>query len=149
MNISGYAFIVGGGTFDCLSVYPKLRHIWAIRNSQENLNGLGDGIGKACALAFAEEGAAGILIADINLDTAKEVAELCKTKSTTPHFSVEAIQVDVAVEESVKVAASRMTALFPRIDYCVNCAGVSADDTIYTSRRLTACLSWGTISRLE
>ncbi|KAI1432959.1 NAD(P)-binding protein [Xylaria sp. CBS 124048] len=96
MNVSGYVFIVGGG----------------------------DGIGKACAIAFAEEGAAGILIADINMSAANEVARVCKAKATAPNFQIETTQVDVTTEESVKSATAKMTALFPRIDYCVTCAGI-------------------------
>ena len=67
----------------------------------------------------------GIMVADINLDAANKVAIESKAVATAPHFLAEAIHVDVAMEDSVKTAVSRALERFGRIDYCVNCAGVS------------------------
>jgi NAD(P)-dependent dehydrogenase (short-subunit alcohol dehydrogenase family) len=86
---------------------------------------LGDGIGRACSIAFAKDGAKGIVIADINLHAAREVAALCVTAATAKDFRADAIHVDVTIEKSVKLATAQVIALFQRIDYCVNCAGVS------------------------
>ncbi|EHK47039.1 hypothetical protein TRIATDRAFT_217448 [Trichoderma atroviride IMI 206040] len=71
MDITGNAFIVGGS-----------------------------GIGRACALGLAKDGAAGILIADMNVEAAGRVIAECKA------------------------ATSFMVQTFERIDYCINCAGI-------------------------
>lgn len=36
------------------------------------------GIGKECAISFAKEGAAGVVVADIKLEAAEQVAEIYK-----------------------------------------------------------------------
>ncbi|KAI1778188.1 NAD(P)-binding protein [Hypoxylon cercidicola] len=87
--------------------------------------GGGAGIGRATCLALAEAGARGILIADINLGSAQDVAAEIKTAATNPGCRAEAIHVDVALEESVNSVLKQMVHSFGRIDYCVVCAGVA------------------------
>ncbi|KAF2685183.1 NAD(P)-binding protein [Lentithecium fluviatile CBS 122367] len=99
MDITGNAFIVGGGS----------------------------GIGRACALGLARDGAAGILVADMNLDSAKAVVEECKGVATAAELRIEAIHVDVALPESVQQATEYMVKTFGRIDYCVNSAGIGVE----------------------
>ncbi|KAK8078876.1 hypothetical protein PG994_002683 [Apiospora phragmitis] len=82
------------------------------------------GIGKASCYALAEEGVSGVLVADLNLDGAKETAEAIKAIATHSEFRAEAIHLDVAQEESVKRAISHMISLFGRVDYSVHCAGI-------------------------
>ncbi|KAF4125698.1 NAD(P)-dependent dehydrogenase, short-chain alcohol dehydrogenase family [Geosmithia morbida] len=96
MNVDGNAIIVGGGS----------------------------GIGRACAIGFAKDGAAGVLITDLDLNAAEAVAVECGAVATAANFRVEAFQVDITQEESVEAAIKRMLETFGRIDYCVNCAGV-------------------------
>ncbi|PON26480.1 short-chain dehydrogenase/reductase SDR [Trichoderma gamsii] len=96
MDITGNAFIVGGGS----------------------------GIGRACALGLAKDGAAGILIADMNVEAAGRVVAECKAVATATNFRAEAIQIDISQEESVAKATSYMVETFERIDYCINCAGI-------------------------
>ncbi|KAL4750024.1 hypothetical protein BDW72DRAFT_204249 [Aspergillus terricola var. indicus] len=96
MSITGYAFIVGGGI----------------------------GIGRACALALANDGAAGLLIADIDTAAAKKTATQCQEVATNQQFRVETTHVDITDETSVKTAATMATTVFGRIDYSVNCAGI-------------------------
>ncbi|POS68603.1 hypothetical protein DHEL01_v213003 [Diaporthe helianthi] len=99
MNIDGFALVIGAGS----------------------------GIGKECAIAFAKEGSAGVLVADVNLDAAREVAELCRAAtSNTGGFVVEALAVDVTSEESVSRMVRRAVQTFEPVDYCVNSAGVNA-----------------------
>jgi NAD(P)-dependent dehydrogenase (short-subunit alcohol dehydrogenase family) len=86
---------------------------------------IGNGIGKACALLLAREGATGILVADIDIDAANSVATECQAVATNSQFRAEGIQVDVTHEYSVRRVFKRMVELFERLDYCVNCAGVS------------------------
>ncbi|KAH7383970.1 putative short-chain dehydrogenase [Pyrenochaeta sp. MPI-SDFR-AT-0127] len=100
MNVTGSGLIVGGG----------------------------NGIGKACAILLALEGAAGVLIGDIDIEAANRVAAECQAVATNTHFRAEGIRVDVTHEYSVKRMFKRMLELFDRIDYCVNCAGIGAQE---------------------
>ncbi|CAJ2513206.1 Uu.00g013250.m01.CDS01 [Anthostomella pinea] len=86
--------------------------------------GGGGGIGRATALAFAEAGAAGLLIADLDLEAAKTTASEATAASKQRGFRVEAVAVDVTYQESVESVVKQMVDSFGRIDYCVTCAGV-------------------------
>ncbi|KAL3484071.1 hypothetical protein BJX62DRAFT_244311 [Aspergillus germanicus] len=97
MEITGNALIVGGAS----------------------------GIGMACALMLAKDGAAGIMIADLDLAAARAVAAKCQQVATNPTFRAEATHVDVTDEGSVKAAAASMASILGRIDYCVHCAGIA------------------------
>ncbi|KAI5921030.1 hypothetical protein F4810DRAFT_679830 [Camillea tinctor] len=96
MDTKGYAFITGGGS----------------------------GIGKACAMLFAELGTSGILIADLNLEAAQETASEATAVASNPNFRAETVHLDVSDEESVANAVQQMVKLFGRIDYSVHCAGI-------------------------
>ncbi|KAI0102438.1 hypothetical protein GGR51DRAFT_550502 [Nemania sp. FL0031] len=97
MNIDGYAFIIGGGS----------------------------GIGRATSIAFAKEGARGLLVADIDEDAAKKTADDSKSSATNSEFRAEAVKLDVTLPESVQSAIQYMVETFGRIDYCVNGAGIT------------------------
>ncbi|KAI1356625.1 hypothetical protein F5Y01DRAFT_301466 [Xylaria sp. FL0043] len=99
MDITGYAFIAGGGS----------------------------GIGRACALGLAKDGAAGVLVADLNVDAARAVATECNAVASSPNFVAESVQLDVTNEESVQHAVAYMLKLFGRTDYCINCAGIGVE----------------------
>lgn len=86
----------------------------------------GSGIGKECAFHFAAEGSAGVVFADLNLPSAEAAAEEAKGLATNPEFRTLAIEVDVASPESVNCMASKAVETFSRLDYAVNCAGVSS-----------------------
>lgn len=119
MNINGNAFIVGGGKRNvyliCLS---------RVRTRRANTY-QGSGIGRACALGLAKEGAIGILIADVNVEAASRVAAECRAVATAASFRAQSCQIDVSQEVSVVNATGYMVEAFGRIDYCINCAGVS------------------------
>lgn len=103
MDITGHAFVIGGGS----------------------------GIGKACCLAFAKAGARGLLVADINIEAAKKTADEAKAAaaaSTNLELQAEAVYVDIANEDSVQSAVAKMVGLFGRIDYCVHSAVVFPED---------------------
>jgi NAD(P)-dependent dehydrogenase (short-subunit alcohol dehydrogenase family) len=91
----------------------------------------GGGIGKACALLFAKEGAAGVMIADLDADAGGLVAAECRAVATNLEFRVEGIHIDVTLEASVKHATAQTLQAFGRIDYCVNCAGVSSSKSTH------------------
>ncbi|PHH61957.1 hypothetical protein CDD81_7706 [Ophiocordyceps australis] len=97
MDITGHALIVGGGS----------------------------GIGKGCALAFAREGAASVVVADIDLAAAEKSSAECKAVASRPGFESRALHMDVTLLDSVEGGVAEMCKVFGRIDYCVNCAGVS------------------------
>lgn len=86
---------------------------------------VGGGIGRATALAFAEAGATGLLIADIDLEAAKSAASDTMAVRKQPGFRAEAVSVDTTVQKSVESAFQKMVDTFGRIDYCVTCVGVS------------------------
>ncbi|KAL4905592.1 hypothetical protein BDW74DRAFT_18083 [Aspergillus multicolor] len=96
MNITGYAIVIGGGI----------------------------GIGRACALTLAKDGAKSILIADLDTTAAQETASLCQKVATSASFRVEATHIDITDEISVKAAFDWMFSSFGRVDYCVNAAGI-------------------------
>lgn len=64
-------------------------------------------------------------MADIDLEAAQAVVALCRGQTTNQDFKAEAIEIDVTNEHSVKQATASSLAFLGRIDYCVNCAGVS------------------------
>ncbi|CZR44813.1 uncharacterized protein FPRO_14565 [Fusarium proliferatum ET1] len=102
MDLSGYALVVGGGS----------------------------GIGLACAISFANEGALGVLIADITVRLAKDAVSECKAAAVNKEFRCEAIHVDVTREDSVQNMMSHAVQTFGRIDYCVNSAGIGVRQAV-------------------
>ncbi|ORY71933.1 NAD(P)-binding protein [Pseudomassariella vexata] len=95
MQITGYAFVVGGGS----------------------------GIGRACALGLAKDGAAGVLVADMNIEAARQVATECKDVATAADFRIESLHINVTEKKFVEHATEFAVQTFGRIDYCVNCVG--------------------------
>lgn len=83
------------------------------------------GIGEACALAFAKQGAGGIVVSDVDVDLARRIAEGCRAVATAEGFRAEGLKIDVADEASVSRATEHASSALGRIDYCVNAAGVS------------------------
>lgn len=85
------------------------------------------GIGQAVAKLLAEEGASAVLIGDQDIAAAGEVVVRCIAVASNSEFRAEAVEVDVTKEQSVCNMFDRMAAVFGRLDYVVNCAGVSVD----------------------
>ncbi|KAJ4422375.1 hypothetical protein N0V82_002930 [Gnomoniopsis sp. IMI 355080] len=84
------------------------------------------GIGRACCLAFVKEGAAGLVVADINLEGAQDTAAQARAIAVNPNFRVDAVKVDVTDMESMKAAIDHAVNSLGRIDYAVHSAGVSS-----------------------
>lgn len=85
------------------------------------ITGGASGIGRACALRFAEEGA-DVVVADRDAQRGTEaVSELRGASNGRAMF----VEVDVASEESVEAMADRAVAEFGRIDTAVAAAGIS------------------------
>ena len=72
------------------------------------------GIGKALVEKFHQEGASGLVVADLNLEGAKEVAE---------NVDGLAIACDVSDENSISQLISKTVETFGRIDLMVSNAG--------------------------
>ncbi|MCJ1467227.1 hypothetical protein MMC07_005850 [Pseudocyphellaria aurata] len=100
MNIGGNALVVGGGS----------------------------GIGRACAVLLAKEGASGLVVADLAIDAARDTVAECHTVATNTQFRSKAVLVDVTREDSVRSLFSGTVSAFGRVDYCVNSAGVGVQD---------------------
>ena len=77
-------------------------------------------------MLLAKEGASAVMIGDLDMVAAGEVVSKCLAVATNSQFRAEAVKVDVTKEQSVRGIFERMVDVFGRVDYCVNCAGVSA-----------------------
>lgn len=93
------------------------------------ITGAGSGIGRACAQAFARDGAAGIALLDINEDGLETTKALIDEKG---HISSEGnrcrvitFALDVRNEEYVNEKVTAIAKEFGRIDYAINAAGVA------------------------
>lgn len=86
------------------------------------LTGAAKGIGKATAGALAQNGAKGIVIADLDIDTAKKTAALIKDQYNTECL---AVKCDVTNEDDVKAVFTTVMETFGVVDILVNSAGIS------------------------
>lgn len=86
----------------------------------------GSGIGRAVAIILARRGISYLTCGDIDLEKAEETLELA-ARATDPDktlFIGRAVQVDIRSELDVEAFFSVARNLSPRIDICVNTAGV-------------------------
>ena len=84
------------------------------------VTGGASGIGRGCALRFAQEGAA-IVVADLNGERAEEVvAGIARAGG-----AADSVVVDTSSEESCEAMAAAAVRAFGRIDVCVAAAGIS------------------------
>jgi NAD(P)-dependent dehydrogenase (short-subunit alcohol dehydrogenase family) len=79
------------------------------------VTGGGSGIGRACALRMAQDGAT-IIIADINADGANAVAEEICTAGGTANT----VHCDITIEDSIRDAVQGTAAKFGRLDILHN-----------------------------
>jgi len=89
-----------------------------LENKTAIITGAGSGIGKACALLFAKEGAK-IIVADWS-DQGKETAEIIKKAGGKAFF----IKTDVSNSKDVSKMANFCIEKFGKIDILVNNAGI-------------------------
>lgn len=87
-----------------------------LKNKVAVITGAASGIGKAIALLFAKEGA-NVVIADINLSQANEVAKLIGDNAF-------AVSMDVSDEAQVESAIAKAIERFGQVDVLVSNAGV-------------------------
>jgi NAD(P)-dependent dehydrogenase (short-subunit alcohol dehydrogenase family) len=93
------------------------------------ITGGASGIGRSCALRFAEEGAT-IVVADLNGDRAGRVVDEIVAAGGT----ADAVVADTSSEESVEAMVAGALAAYGRIDACVAAAGISHAN--YVSREV-------------
>ena len=106
----------------------------------------GSGIGRACALGLARDGAAAVFVADLDIEAAERVAEECRAAATAASFRSESFHIDISQGESVEKATKHMVATFGRIDYCINCAGVNRTFSFFSSHPQSGAyigIDWG------
>ncbi|KAL8786714.1 MAG: hypothetical protein Q9195_008089 [Heterodermia aff. obscurata] len=95
------------------------------------VTGAGSGIGRECALAYAAEGARGVVLADRNYDAALVAAHESELIATHPTYKAKAIAVDVSDRASVDEMVQAAVHAFGRIDYSVNSAGVGVQKHLH------------------
>ena len=95
------------------------------------------GIGKETALSFAEAGAKGVALADINEEGALAAAEESKKCAKDASFKAIAVKVDITDETSVDNMVQTALKEFGRIDYSVNSAGVCHSPRMFSMLSIT------------
>ena len=85
------------------------------------LTGAAKGIGKACAETFAKQGAAFLLIADMDIERAQETAN--EISRTYPAQCI-AVKADVSNEADVQNVFKTFLEKTSRLDILLNCAGI-------------------------
>jgi len=90
-----------------------------IKNKVALVTGGGSGIGEAICERFAEEGAT-VIVSDINLDSAKSLAN----KITSKGFNAKAILQDVTIESRWIEVVSEIIEQYGQLDVLVNNAGI-------------------------
>ena len=142
MDIDGVALVAGAGKASsreifclCLRTCPfaEMASAAFIQGVQDNrkliLYLTGSGIGREVALTLASRGAHTIVCADINLEAAKQTAEISQSRKAghLTDYKVHALHVDVRDENGVQQMVNEVKSLFGRIDYFVSTAGVSSN----------------------
>jgi NAD(P)-dependent dehydrogenase (short-subunit alcohol dehydrogenase family) len=95
-----------------------------LQNKIVLVTGAGAGIGRAIALAMAENGAT-VAAADIDRIAAERVAADCATNTSDNSFRAIAIEADCGDVSSIEAMVARTVAEFGRLDVIVNNAGVT------------------------
>ncbi len=126
MEINGYALVTGAGTLPSPAL--PLSFSSPLTNPA---NATGSGLGRGCALAYAIEGAAGVVFADMNKAAAEAAALESREIATNKEYKTLVMQVDVTKEAEVDRMVEETVREFGRIDYAFNSAGVSS-----------RCFSW-------
>lgn len=91
-----------------------------LENKTGLVTGAGQGIGRAIALSYAQEGAS-VVVADFNEETGRETVQLIAAAGGSAIFS----HGDVSQEESVKAMVELTVATYGRLDIACNSAAVT------------------------
>lgn len=96
-----------------------------LQNKVAIITGGAQGIGKATAIKFAEEGAS-IVLWDVNEEKGIALAKELSDKGTKAHFT----KVDVTKIDSTEKAAKEAVEIFSTIDILINNAGITRDASL-------------------
>lgn len=96
-----------------------------LQNKIAIITGGAQGIGKATALKFAEEGAS-IVLWDVNEEKGNALVNELKAKDIKVHFT----KVDVTKIDSTEKAAKEAVEIFSTIDILINNAGITRDASL-------------------
>ena len=96
-----------------------------LQNRVAVITGGAQGIGKATALKFSEEGAS-IVIWDVNEEKGIALAKELSDKGTKAHYT----KVDVTKIDSTEKAAKEAVEIFSTIDILINNAGITRDASL-------------------
>jgi NAD(P)-dependent dehydrogenase (short-subunit alcohol dehydrogenase family) len=86
------------------------------------VTGAGNGIGRAIAIAFANEGT-NVVVSDISKEGGEETVEIIKKKNEEAIF----IKADVGNGSEIKELVKKTVSTFGRLDYAVNNAGIEGE----------------------
>lgn len=100
-----------------------------MKNQVALITGASSGIGRACAIKFASEGARVALVAR-NADRLNEVVSAIKAQGGTAH----AISADVTKESDIERVVRETIAAFGALDVVVNAAGILASGNIENTK---------------
>jgi NAD(P)-dependent dehydrogenase (short-subunit alcohol dehydrogenase family) len=92
------------------------------------VTGAAGGIGRATAIALAREGAAGVLVCDLQSRRADGMQTVGLIEQEGGH--AEFLAGDVSVEADCRAAVARTVEAFGRLDFAHNNAGIELQDTI-------------------
>ncbi|KAJ5707764.1 short chain dehydrogenase/reductase family oxidoreductase [Penicillium malachiteum] len=87
------------------------------------ITGAASGIGKSTARAFARHGVTKLALLDLNRDGLDDTQKLLKAHH--PEIDTIILEGDASVESTVQNSIELAAKKFERIDYAVNCAGIS------------------------
>jgi len=96
-----------------------------LQNKIAIITGGAQGIGKATALKFADEGAS-IVLWDVNEEKGNALVNELKAKDIKAHFT----KVDVTKIDSAEKAAKEAVEIFSTIDILINNAGITRDASL-------------------
>jgi NAD(P)-dependent dehydrogenase (short-subunit alcohol dehydrogenase family) len=91
----------------------------AMKGKVALVTGAGSGIGRACALAFASEGAK-VVVADVVVDQGEQTVQLIKKNGGECFFA----ETDVSKAVQVEAMINKTMTSYGRLDYGVNNAGI-------------------------
>ncbi|KEF60265.1 uncharacterized protein A1O9_05115 [Exophiala aquamarina CBS 119918] len=92
------------------------------------ITGAASGIGRASAITFARDGAAGVALLDLNqgaLEQVKAEVEKAAAERGAKSLQVEVYTVNVTHEDQVIQAVNSAAQKFGRLDYVINAAGLA------------------------